>query len=52
MPGGVFGKLGESAEDCEGVERQAPPPSSVSGLDEGTEDADCFLLSSHPWTVN
>lgn len=52
MPGGVFGNLGESAADCEGVERKAPPPCGVSGLVDGTEDADCSLLSSHLWTVN
>lgn len=52
VPGGVFGKLGESAAECEGVERKAPPPCDVSGSVDGTEDADCSLLSSHLWTVN
>lgn len=52
MAGGAFGKLGESAADCGGVERGAPPRCSVSGLAEGTVEAYCSPLPSHPCSVN
>lgn len=52
VAGAAFGKLGESAADCGGVERGAPPPCSVSGLVEGTVEAYCSLLPAHPCSVN